>query len=90
MKKIPIFGKFIANFVISRASAWTSDSIMTEEHLKNTINTQHYKKEKGLVVPMPINDTDYFKTDPDKFIQLDHDKNKYFLFILSKLRTRIL
>ena len=81
LKKIPIFGKFIANFVVRRASAWTSDSIMTEENLKNTINITHYKKEKGLVAPMPINDTDYIKTEPDKFIQIDHDKNKYLLFI---------
>ena len=81
LKKIPFFGKRIANFVVKRATAWTSDSKMTEENLKNTIDQKYYKKEKGLVVPMPINDTKYSNIEIDKFIELDNVKNKYLLFI---------
>lgn len=81
LKKIPIFGKLVTNFVVKRAKAWTSDSIKTEENLKSIVDKKFYKFEKKLVIPMPINDTEYQITQPDKFIEINNSKNKYILCI---------
>ena len=83
MKRIPIFGKYIAKKIIENSNSYTSDSLNAETKLHSFLKNNIYKSEKSLVLPMPVKFRDNLNVSENiiKVIKESNGKEKVLLYI---------
>lgn len=84
LNKLPFFGKYISRKIILSSSAYTADSVNAENKLHSCLKDNEIKKQKSLVLPMPINFES--KITPSKKIielykKLEKSDSKTLLYI---------
>ena len=83
MKRIPLFGKYIAKKIIENSNSYTSDSLNAETKLHSFFNNKIYNSEKSLVLPMPVKFRDNLKVSENviKVTKKSNSKEKVLLYI---------
>ena len=83
MKRIPLFGKYIAKKIIENSNSYTSDSLNAETKLHSFFKNKSWKSEKSLVLPMPVKFRDNLKVSENviKVTKESNSKEKVLLYI---------
>ncbi len=83
MKRIPLFGKYIAKKIIVNSNSYTSDSLNAETKLHSFFKNKSYSSEKSLVLPMPVKFRDDLKVSENviNVTKEPNTKEKVLLYI---------
>tara|TARA_Y100000817_G_scaffold314657_1_gene314396 strand:- start:2210 stop:3466 length:1257 start_codon:yes stop_codon:yes gene_type:complete len=84
LRKIPIFGPFLARQAIKKSSAWTCDSKSTEERLIKTIGINNFDENKSLSVPMAVDSTTYENLSVQSYPNLKSIEKDFNLLFIGR------
>jgi glycosyltransferase involved in cell wall biosynthesis len=79
--KIPYFGEYFLNLIVSNSEKFTSVSINTEKKLKKFIKFKNWDNTKPLIVPMPVKDNIFEDCIEQKVGELVINNNLKFTYI---------
>tara|TARA_B110000008_G_scaffold921_1_gene851 strand:- start:44 stop:1279 length:1236 start_codon:yes stop_codon:yes gene_type:complete len=79
--KIPYFGKYILNLIVSNSEKFTSVSNNTERKLKKFIKDANWDNKKPLIVPMPVKNNIFEECIEQKVEKIIKNKKIKFTYI---------